>query len=294
MTENRFDRNERLFGEEGQARLRQTCIAVMGAGGLGSHVIGQTALLGVGKIVTVDRKDVSLSSRNRLPGVWHNDPIPGSAKVELAKRHVQLIDPDIETWAIKDDIVSTVGLEGLKRADYVFGCVDDDGIRFFLNEACIAHEKPLIDLASDVPEPGAFGGHVAIVNGEYGCLYCMDDGALLDADDVRRFQSSAEMLENEATVYGIEMNAFSRTGPAVVSVNGVIASLGVTAFMALVTGMQPHLHGLHYYRGHLGKVTQKKYKKIDNCYYCSSVRGLGDHAGLERYFKLQKAATIPP
>ena len=283
MTGNRFDRNEQFFGREGQTRLRKTCIAVMGAGGLGSHVIAQTALLGVGKIITVDRKDASLSNRNRLLGAWHSDPIPGSPKVELARRHVQLIDPSIEVWAIKDDIVSTVGLEGLKAADYVFGCVDDDGVRFFLNEACIAYEKPLIDLASDVPEPGIFGGRVAIASGEQGCLYCMDDGDLLDADDVRRFMSSAEMLENEAAVYGIKASAFSETGPSVVSVNGVVASLGVTAFMALVTGIQSP-HSLLFYRGHLGTVSKKKTERIDNCHYCSAVRGLGDQAALERYF----------
>ena len=44
MTEDRFDRNERLFGKEGQTALAaDSVIAVMGAGGLGSHVIAQTA-----------------------------------------------------------------------------------------------------------------------------------------------------------------------------------------------------------------------------------------------------------
>ena len=80
MTENRFDRNERLFGKKGQARLRKTRIAVMGAGGLGSHVIAQCALLGVGGIVAVDRQDVALSDRNRYMGVWHTDPIPRLAE----------------------------------------------------------------------------------------------------------------------------------------------------------------------------------------------------------------------
>ena len=59
--------------------------------------------------------------------------------------------------------LSTKGaFEALKEVDYVFGCMGDDGVRFFLNEACLAYEKPLIDLASDVPEPGVFGGPVAI------------------------------------------------------------------------------------------------------------------------------------
>ena len=285
MTDERFDRNERLFGKEGQARLRQTRIAVMGAGGLGSHVIGQTALLGVGGIATVDREDISLSNRNRYIGVWHTDPIPGSPKVALAKRHVHLIDPSIAVTPLEDDILSAAALKAIKEVDYVFGCVDNDGVRFFLNEACLAYEKPLIDLASDVPEPGVFGGHVAIVTGGHGCLHCLD---LLDPDDVRRFLSSAEIIENEAAVYGIKVSALAETGPSVVSVNGVVASLGVTAFMALATGMQVP-YTFQTYRGDRGVVTRRRMTAAEDCYYCSVVRGQGDRAGLKRYF--QKAAA---
>ena len=280
-TEDRFDRNERLFGKEGQARLRQTRIAVMGAGGLGGHVIAQTALLGVGSIATVDREDISLSNRNRYIGVWHTDPIPGSPKVALAKRHVHLIDPSISVTPIKDDILSAATLKSIKGADYVFGCVDNDGVRFFINEVCLAYEKPLIDLASDAPEPGVFGGHVAIVTGGHGCLHCLD---LLDPDDVRRFLSPAEMIENEAAVYGINASALAETGPSVVSVNGVVASLSVTAFMALATGM-PRPYTFQTYRGDRGVVTRRTTTATEDCYYCSVVRGQGDRADLDRYFR---------
>ena len=280
MSEDRFDRNERLFGKKGQARLRRTRVAIMGAGGIGSHVVAQTALLGVGGIAPVDREDISLSNRNRYLGVWHTDPIPGSPKVELAQRHIDLIDPDIEVRPVKDEILSADALDALKWADYVFGCVDDDGARFFLNEACLAYGKTLVDLASDVPEPGAFGGHIAIIDGTHGCLHCLD---LLNPDDVRRFLSSVEMRENEAAVYGIEASALSQTGPSVVSINGVIASLGVIAFMALATSMKlPYT--FQTYRGDRGIVTKKITTATEDCYYCSAVCGLGDKANLERYF----------
>ena len=281
MTEDRFDRNKRLFGKEGQDCLRRTQVVIMGAGGLGSHVIAQIALLGFGGIASVDRQEISLSNRNRYIGVWHTDPIPGSPKVEIAKRHIHLIDQEIQVNAIQDDILSEVALEALKEADYVFGCVDDDGVRFFINEACLAYEKPLIDLASDVLESGVFGGRVAIVSGGHGCLYCLDE---LGPKDVRRFLSPAECIENEDAAYGIDGSALSETGPSVVSVNGVVASLGVTAFMALATGMElPYTFQI--YRGNHGTVTRKTTTGIDDCYYCCSVRGRGDQAKLERYFR---------
>ena len=115
MPDDRFDRNERLFGKDGQARLRKTQVLIMGAGGLGSHVIAQTALLGAGSIGTVDRQDLSLSNLNRYVGAWHTDPIPGTPKVELAERHVHLIDPSIEVTAINDEIVSDAALEALRH-----------------------------------------------------------------------------------------------------------------------------------------------------------------------------------
>lgn len=282
MDTHRFDRNERLFGKEGQRKLRQSRVTVMGAGGLGSIAIAELALLGVGAIDAVDCEDLSLSNRNRYFGAWHSDPIPGTPKVELAKRHVELIDPSITFTAIKADIVSARALETLKGADFVLSCVDNDGVRFFLNEACLAYDKPLIDLASDVPEPGKFGGRVSIITGDHGCLHCLD---LLDQDEVRRFVSNTEMVENEAAVYGVKAQALSGTGPSVVSVNGTVASLGVTALMALAAELKL-TYNLLSYRGDLGTVSRRTTAGLDDCYYCSFVRRQGDGADISRYFRL--------
>lgn len=280
MSKDRFDRNERLFGKEGQARLHQTRIAIMGAGGLGSMVIQQAALLGVGAMDAVDCEELSHSNRNRYAGAWHNDPVPGSPKVNLAKRHVHLIDPAIRFTAIQDDIVSPAGLAAIRRADIVIAGVDHDGVRHFLNEACLAYGKTLIDLASDVPEQGVFGGRLMIVSANTGCLYCQ---GLLDAKEVRRYFASREILENEAAIYGIKPDALSETGPSVVSVNGAIASLGITALMMLVTGMALTF-SVQTYRGDLGRVSHKMTVPSVDCYYCQSVRGIGDRADLKRHF----------
>lgn len=284
MSETRFDRNERLFGKDGQARLQRTRIAVMGAGGLGSHVVAQTALLGVGSIAVVDCEEISESNRNRYIGVWRTDPIPGSPKVEVAKRHINLIDPEINVTTIHAKILSEATLQAIKDVDYVFGCVDNDGTRFLLNEACLAYKKPLIDLAADTPEPDAFGGRISVIDGMHGCLDCLE---ILDKDDVRRFLSSKEMREHESAAYGIDPNALAEIGPSVVSVNGVVASLGVTAFMAISTKMMKLPYTTQNYYGEKGIVTRtcKTTTKSENCHYCKNVRGRGDGADLERYFR---------
>ena len=132
-----------------------------------------------------------------------------------------------------------------------------------------------------MPEPGIFGGKVAIVTNGHGCLHCL---GLLDPDEVRRYLSPIELIENEAAVYGVKVSALSETGPSIVSVNGVVASLGVTAFMALATGMQ-FPYKIQTYRGDQGTVSRKTITEAKDCYYCSAVRGQGDRANLERYFR---------
>ena len=89
FTERQKERYERHFslsgfGMEGQTALRNGSALCVGAGGLGSHVIQQLALYGVGTIVVADHEELSTSNRNRYVGAWHDDPIPGSPKVSIA------------------------------------------------------------------------------------------------------------------------------------------------------------------------------------------------------------------
>ncbi len=280
--ETRFDRSERLFGREGQEALRRASVLVVGAGGLGSPVIQHLALNGVGTISVADHQELSRDNRNRYVGAWHDDPIPGSPKVEIARRLIHLIDPTIEVHGIKAPFPSLDGLAALKAADHVIGCVDHDGIRFILNEACLAYRKPLFDLASDVPEPDIYGGRVTVVWNNGFCLHCRE---VLTPEDVRAFLSTDEILENEARIYGVNRNVLGETGPSVSPINGVIASLGMTELMVAVTGLRPPNPHLEY-RAHLGTVNKCADPHPNDCYYCQVVAGQGDIANIERYFDL--------
>lgn len=277
--DDRFDRNERLFGKVGQQALRRAHIGIVGLGGLGTHVVQQLSLLGVGALTLIDDEELSRSNRNRYVGAWHNDPVPGLAKAELSRRLVALIDPAIRVASVRKNLLTPTAFAALCACDYVFGCLDSDGPRFVLNEFCLAYDKPLFDLASDAPEADYYGGRLAVVWADSGCLHCR---GLLDNDDVRRFLSTDEILENEASVYGIDRRALDEAGPSVVSVNGVVASLGVTELMAAVTGIRPPKLHLDY-RGDRGTVGVRLDKRDADCYYCSAVKGRGDAANIERY-----------
>ena len=91
----RFDRSIRFFGREGQEKLAACRAAVVGVGGLGTHVVQQLAHLGVGALVLIDSEDLDMTNLNRYVGTRHDDRIPGTPKVDIGERTVAGIDPTI-------------------------------------------------------------------------------------------------------------------------------------------------------------------------------------------------------
>jgi molybdopterin-synthase adenylyltransferase len=277
----RFDRNIRLFGVDGQRKLRDSIVAIVGVGGLGSAVAQHLALLGVGKIVLVDDQEIDETNRNRFIGATRKDRVPGTQKVSISMRLIQEIDGTIVVEPIYANLLSEAAFFAVKNADFVFGCLDEDGPRAILNELCAAYKKPYFDLASDVPEPGSYGGRVCVSWDGNGCLLCMEE---IDGAAVQKYlQTDAQRLVHD-DIYGVERAALAETGPSVSPINGVIASLGCMEFMASVTGMRrPSL--LLNYRGHLGIVSVAERRQSD-CFICNGVRGQGDIARVDRYLQI--------
>ena len=100
MSNTRFDRNILFFGREGQERLSDANVAVVGIGGLGSHVVQQLALLGVGRLILIDSEELDDTNRNRYIGARHDDPVPGTPKVAIGQRLAHEINPQINVLAI--------------------------------------------------------------------------------------------------------------------------------------------------------------------------------------------------
>ena len=282
MTE-RFDRQMRFFGKEGQERIAASRVTIIGAGGLGSHVVQQLALLGVGRLTLVDSEDLAATNLNRLIGARHDDPIPGTAKVDIAARLVASINPAIEVETIKDTLVSTAALSAVARADHVFGCLDSEGTRLVLNEWCAAYSRPYLDLASDIlpGDPPRYGGRICVAWNGDGCIACL---GMLDLREAQEDLEGPAERENRRAIYGVGPEALSRSGPSVVSLNGVVASLAVTEFMVAVTGLrQPNR--LMTYHGSTGKVAVSQDQPRADCYNCKAVWGRGDSVDVHRYIR---------
>lgn len=281
-TRDRDHRSILLFGAEGQRKIRKTSVVVAGDGGLGSALVQHLALLGVAKITEIEPEELDETNRNRFVGAREDDPVPGTPKVAISDRLVREIDSSVTNVPLQVGLISAKAFAAIESADWVFGCFDDDGPRAVLNELTAAYEKPYIDLASDVPEPGIYGGRVCVsINGD-GCLDCL---ALLDRRDVRRYLLSADQRDAEDAVYGITKAALEHKGPSVSPLNGVIAGLAAMEFMVAVTGLRKPTR-LQEYRGHQSKVVVVANSPRAHCPRCKGTWGTGAAGDVERYLQI--------
>lgn len=277
----RFDRNVRFFGAEGQAKIRSHTAAVIGIGGLGTHVVQQLSLLGMGRLILIDPEELETSNKNRYVGVYFDDPVPGTSKVDAGKRLANRIDPSIHVTTVFDSVISNVGFEVLREATVVFGCLDRESVRLVLTEYCSAYKLPYFDLATEIntDEPLTYGGRVCISVDGTACLMCL---GVFDVAEAQRELLDPTAEQDRRAIYGVNTEVLGEAGPAVVSLNGVVASLAVTEFIAFATALRAPYRLLTYY-GHAGKVTVSADEPYPDCYYCRGLWGLGDGANLTRH-----------
>jgi len=263
----RFSRNEALFGAAGQSLIEGMTVAVCGLGGLGSHVVQQLVYLGVRRFVLIDYDLVSFSSLNRLIGAIEAD-VGCTAKVEVAARLIAAVRPDSSIRSLRAHVADLGVDSALTKVDVVFGCLDKDIHRLELLGHAGAIGKPYFDLATDVVGCGEeryYGGRMVLNRGQ-GCLVCLPE--VLDQEAITRDRLDPAALAVQRRIYGVSEDSLEGTGPAVVSINGVVASLAVTEFMALVTGLRKPLAQLTY-RGEAGVVRRSGDQGDPDCFYCA-------------------------
>lgn len=272
----RYSRQTAMFGKEGQRRLAETTVAIAGVGGLGCHIVQQLAYAGVKRYVLIDPDRVDRSNLNRF--VIGSERDLGLLKVEVAAEFIHRVQPDADVTVVPESLLSRPAFDGITSANFVFGCLDNDGPRLVLLELCCASRRPYIDVATDVPGPGAFGGRMVFTGIGKGCLSCREE---LDQKEVWRFFASPQQRAEDDKIYGIDRAALGMSGPSVVFLNGVVASLAVTEFVAFVTGLRQPIPQLNY-RGEMGIVTTPKFSS-SGCYYCNQLWSGDTKTNPERY-----------
>jgi molybdopterin/thiamine biosynthesis adenylyltransferase len=279
MAADRYARQVLALGETGQAAIAASRVAVVGLGGLGSHVAQGLAYLGVRDFVLVDDDRVDETNLNRLIGAGPVDV--GMPKVEVAARTIRSVSPDASVRTIEANLCSREALDLLFVRPIIFGCVDNDGARLILTELAAAYRVTLIDLAVEIligdEAVGRFDGRVVVARpGDY-CLFCADQ---IDRELAKRdLESESIQRERERHGYGLGPEI---PAPAVVSLNGVVAHIALNEFLALTTALRaPERHVT--YHGMRQVITRRVDGRKSNCYICGYLVGKEVQANLLRY-----------
>ncbi|MBT5856291.1 molybdopterin-synthase adenylyltransferase MoeB [bacterium] len=127
-------------GGEGQEKILNAKVLVIGAGGLGSPIALYLAAAGVGTIGIIDGDVVDVSNLQRQ--VIHFTPDVGVPKVESAKNKIQEINPDVNVVTYQDIVHSKNILDVIKDYDFVVDGTDNFAAKFLINDACVIAGKP--------------------------------------------------------------------------------------------------------------------------------------------------------
>lgn len=155
------------IGAEGQQKLKESSILIVGAGGLGSPVAYYLTAVGVGKLGIVDDDQVELSNLQRQ--ILHGTADVGRNKVESARETLESLNPEIDIITYSQRLDQSNVEELVAEYDLVINCIDNFITRYLINDACVFNDTPLV-------EAGVlkFEGQITlIVPGEGPCYRCI-------------------------------------------------------------------------------------------------------------------------
>ena len=145
FTQEQLTRYSRHFllpevGEEGQAKLLDAKVLMVGAGGLGSPSAYYLAAAGVGTIGIIDHDVVDLSNLQRQ--ILHTNDRIGEPKTESARKTLQGLNPDVNVIPIPERLTSENIMGIIEDYDIVVDGCDNFATRYLVNDACVMTGKP--------------------------------------------------------------------------------------------------------------------------------------------------------
>ncbi len=201
------------IGIDGQERLLNSKVLIIGLGGLGSPASMYLAAAGVGELVLADFDAVDLTNLQRQ--IVHTTDRIGDNKAESAQQTLLALNPGCKITPISQKLSAEELRQQVAGADLVVDCSDNFTTRFAINSACVANRTPLISGAVIRME-----GQVSVFTGQPGdpCYHCIfGDGN--EADET-------------CTENGI-----------LAPVAGIIGSIQATEAMKVLTGIGASLNG---------------------------------------------------
>jgi len=229
------------IGYEGQLKLKNAKVCVVGVGGLGNPIASRLVAMGIGKIRIVDRDVVELSNLHRQTMFDESDI--GQIKVEAAAKKLKKMNPDVSIEALPVSVNDYTSLDIIEGCDVVLDALDSVNARYSLNKACIKKNIPLVTGAA----VGVSGQAFTIIPKETACYHCLFPA--LDEDSMPT-----------CSIEGVH--------PAILS---IIGGIEVAEAIKIITGKKPNLANriLHVDLENLEFVNTRT-TKVDECPVCGS------------------------
>lgn len=271
--DDRVARQVLAWGSVGQTRFRSARVAVIGCGGTGSHVITQLAHLGVGGLLLIDPDHVEVTNLSRLIGARPADV--GALKTDVLARAARAISPTLTVETIPLSLLD-IDPAVLAECDVIVCATDGHGSRALLTELAQQYVLPVVDLGVDIVPTQTqlhVGGQVRVLRPGDGCLHCAD---MLNPRLVwEEYLTEAErdLERKRGYISGVQAPA-----PAVIALNGVVASLACLEVCQLLAGFLGEARDRLLFRAHRRALTTAGISRHESCYVCGleGLLGLGD------------------
>jgi adenylyltransferase/sulfurtransferase len=157
------------IGPNGQARLAQGRIAIVGCGATGACVSGLLARAGVGHLLIIDRDYVEPSNLQRQSLFDEADAAESLPKAVAAARKIAAFNSDVQVQAEVADLTPENIETLLGDANLILDATDNFETRYLINDFAVKHGKPWIYAAA----VAAYAVTMNIIPGETACLACM-------------------------------------------------------------------------------------------------------------------------
>lgn len=130
------------IGNEGQKKIKNAKVLVVGAGGLGCPILQYLTTSGVGTIGMVDFDQVELSNLHRQ--ILYSEHAIGFPKVKMADEVLKALNPNNNYISFEEKITIDNCERILSQFDIIVDGCDNFATRYLINDTCVKLDKPLI------------------------------------------------------------------------------------------------------------------------------------------------------
>ena len=228
------------IGEQGQQKICNSKVLIIGMGGLGCPAAQYLVASGVGQLTLIDHDDIELSNLQRQI-LYTTDDI-GKAKVETAKAKLTPINPDCEISTLNESIFDVDLSLLLDDIDLVLDCTDNPKTRKYVNEACV--------------NAGVFLVSASAIQGS---------GQLVSFDFSRPNSPCYQCIFPE----NAEQTLTCSTSGVLSPLLGIMGSLQATEAIRLILGLDNNLNKLTLYDAWGMESRSFKVSKSAECHVCN-------------------------